>query len=604
MHEVHSQVQPFNTESGCGDFVVTLDRDDGLLISLGDVAGHGEPDVGGLARKLVAYLKEHSAEPLPTLLEGLRSIPGVSERGVSLFLGLLDNQLPLLHYYLLGDIRAYRLKDGDASTLVSHEGPLGISPPELTRFHSLKAHPLETFIIHSDGIASATVSLLPSNAMALKPAELLQEILKLGRNSADDAACVLFRCSSGSHSLERLPRTTSTIKPSETLKASSAAEPVQLPSTRPSLPFHKLSDHEKLASITSAPEARLFCTLLFEVVELDNYQQARLESYLLEALHQGCRSIETFADNLRLQLQLPYSAQTARLGESLFGREAINTSAHLITVTLATSTQLDSPTRVRLGHLMSEQNYTQYADRRRRDELLAQQAKLAAMGEMIGAIAHQWRQPLNELGLRVQQLQLHQHKAGLNTDEVDQYAADSLQLITHMADTIDDFRDFFSNKQESKTFDVAQVVQDVHRLQSAQLKNNSIEFRSSGESFEVRGHASYLKQVLFNLISNSKDAFKERGTVVPRIELSLDPSTRTLTLKDNGGGVEEDFLHRIYEPYYTMKPHGKGTGLGLYMSRMLMIDHLHGTINSSNWHTGNESGLITELKFSAAKESS
>lgn len=602
MCEIHSQVQPFNTESGCGDFVVALERDDGLLISLGDVAGHGETDVGELARNLVAYLKEHSTEQLPTLLEGLRSIPTVSQRGVSLFLGLLDNQLSLLHYYLLGDIRAYRLREGRVSALVSHEGPLGISPPELTRFRSIKAHPSETFIIHSDGIASATVSLLGSAAVALKPAELLQEIFKVGRNSSDDAACMLFSFTSANHSIHRPPRTASPVKSNVTPKASSATAPIQRPTTKPTLPFHKLCDHEKLASITSVPEARLFCTLLFEVVELNNYQQTRLESYLLEAVQQGCRPIETFADNLRLQLQLPYSTQIARLGERLFGHEAITTSANQTTVTLASLTQLDPPTRVRLGHLMSEQNYIQYADRQRREGLLAQQAKLAAMGEMIGAIAHQWRQPLNELGLRIQQLQLHQHKGALNTDEIDQYAADSLQLISHMADTIDDFRDFLSSKQESEAFDVAQVIKDVHRLQSAQLKNNNIDFEVSGDSFEVRGHASYLKQVLFNLISNSKDAFKEQGTVVPRIELTLDPSTRTLTFKDNGGGVEAVFLHRIYEPYYTNKQHGKGTGLGLYMSRMLMLEHLHGTIDSFNWHKGNEAGLTTELKFSTSKE--
>ena len=593
MAEFGAQVIPFSSSQGCGDFAFAVERPDGLLVVLGDVAGHGDPIVGALCASLEKYIRVSANLSLADILEGSRNLPGITERGVSIFLGLFDNQLPLLHYYLLGDVSAYLVRDEQEKRLVSHEGALGISPPELNRFHSIKAEPHDLCIIHSDGVREGTLIKLIRADLDLQPPDLAQQFMKLGRRNEDDAACAVVRFRGKRHLIAPVKAERVVTKPAK----KSVQTVVETLPTRHPLPFVKLDEEQRLARVKDVPQARLLCTLLWEVVELDRFNQSRFESFLLEALERTGGAIEIYADDLRIQLQLSTTDILNHLAARLFGPRSFTVLADRMILTLVVNSRLDLPTRMRLGHLMSQQSYRDYSDRHRREGLLAQQAKLAAMGEMIGAIAHQWRQPLNELGLRVQQLQLHQHKSSLTTEEVDSYAADSLKLISHMAATIDDFRDFFSTQQDDQRFDVAKVVQDVLRLQAAQLKNHNIEIRLDGESFSVTGHASYLKQVLFNLISNSKDAFVEQQITNPKIAIQLDPRKHSLVLTDNGGGVTPQILERIYEPYYTQKEHGKGTGLGLYMSRMLMLDHFNGSIDSSNTVTDGEPGLQTRLAF-------
>lgn len=623
MAEFASEVIPFSSSEGCGDFALSRQTDVGLLVVVGDVAGHGDPVVGELANRIMEYISQSEFHSLSALLQGMRQVPGVSERGVSIFLGLFDIHLPLLHYYLLGDVRAYLTQRNRLKRLANQEGPLGIAPPELNHFHSIKAHPLDLLIVYSDGIQADTLPKLIDTKAHLNPPELVREIISSGRSEDDDAVCAVvrfkgggsYRSESASPNLKdrvaHNKRAATAVIPetqanSETSEASevhetplSPAVPIKFVEIRPATgaDFKLLTEDQLLANVRDVSQARLLSSLLWEVVECDSYTRARIESYLLEAIERGSHSVELFADNLRLQLQLKPDKHLIELAMRLFGTESVRLVDDRAVVSIHVATDLDRSTRLRLSRFMSQQSYLDYSDQHRREGLLAQQAKLAAMGEMIGAIAHQWRQPLNELGLRIQQLQLHQHNHGVDTAEIDQYAADSLTLIAHMASTIDDFRDFFSTHQDGEEFDVAQVIREVLRLQAAQLNNNNIVVTLDGQSFSIPGHASYLKQVLFNLISNSKDAFKERRISAPKIHLQLNPIDHSLSLKDNAGGVEPATLERIYEPYYTQKEHGKGTGLGLYMSRMLMLDHFHGSITSTNTDASEEAGLITRMKF-------
>jgi PAS domain S-box-containing protein len=214
-------------------------------------------------------------------------------------------------------------------------------------------------------------------------------------------------------------------------------------------------------------------------------------------------------------------------------------------------------------------------------QTLQRQSKLAQMGEMIGAIAHQWRQPLNVLSATIQNLEFDYLDGNLEDKEfVDSFIEENKNTISFMSQTIDNFRNFFRVDKERRDFRVKEATLSVLEMQSAQLKNNNIKLNISGDEFDSYGLKNEYQQVVLNLISNAKDVFLERGISNPRIDIRFQDGE--VTIRDNGGGIPDEIIHDIFEPYFTTKEEGKGTGIGLYMSRMIMENSMNGKLEVSN----------------------
>jgi len=219
-----------------------------------------------------------------------------------------------------------------------------------------------------------------------------------------------------------------------------------------------------------------------------------------------------------------------------------------------------------------------------KDKLLQEQAKLAAMGEMIGAIAHQWRQPLNALNINIQNLDDDYAEDLIDAKFIDEYIETQTHIIQFMSQTIDDFKNFFKVNKAKREFSVMKAIENTLSIQSAQLKNNSINVEIIGEDFMIKTYESEFKQVILNLISNAKDAILtntiESGTII------IDIKDKTITISDNGGGIPEDILDRVFEPYFTTKEQGGGTGIGLYMSKMIIERSMQGSLRAYNSKDG------------------
>jgi len=205
-------------------------------------------------------------------------------------------------------------------------------------------------------------------------------------------------------------------------------------------------------------------------------------------------------------------------------------------------------------------------------ELLQQQSKLASMGEMIGAIAHQWRQPLNALAINLQNLEDDYEEGLINEEFLENFVEKNMKIINFMSKTIDDFRNFFKTDKEKKNFSVKSAINEVIMIQSAQLSNLDIDITIQGNDFMLYSYESEFKQVILNIINNAKDAIEKNG----KIDIIL--KDKTVIIKDNGGGIPKELLNRIFEPYFTTKEQGKGTGIGLYMSKIIIEDHMNGKI--------------------------
>ncbi|MBF0606626.1 MAG: response regulator [Magnetococcales bacterium] len=248
----------------------------------------------------------------------------------------------------------------------------------------------------------------------------------------------------------------------------------------------------------------------------------------------------------------------------------------------------------------------------RQEQLLIQQSKMAAMGEMISAIAHQWRQPLNALAILVQDIGDAYDYGELNKQYIDRVVNQSVAQISFMSKTIDDFRNFYSPEKEKKLFDVKKAAMNVLSLLSAQFMNNSISYRltchmhnMSTESLDwemcchdltLFSYQGEFEHVLLNLINNAKDAIIEKLTTNENEEIEAmgmilidfykEDKKITIKISDNGGGIPVEIMNRIFEPYFTTKGPNKGTGVGLYMSKVIIEDNIGGRLYADNTDNG------------------
>ncbi len=223
------------------------------------------------------------------------------------------------------------------------------------------------------------------------------------------------------------------------------------------------------------------------------------------------------------------------------------------------------------------------------ERLMTQQSKLAGMGEMIGNIAHQWRQPLTQLSSILVNLELRQERGKLDNKLLKNKIAEAQEQIAFMSGTIDDFREFFTPDRVPERYPVSRLFTTVEKLMRAALKNNRIHLETRIETdFTLEGYPNEMAQTLVNLVSNAKDVFKERNTPDPKIILHAfaNEGYYMITVTDNAGGIHIEPIEKIFEPYFSTKHASTGTGIGLYMSKTIIEKHNRGSISVKNVDRG------------------
>lgn len=228
---------------------------------------------------------------------------------------------------------------------------------------------------------------------------------------------------------------------------------------------------------------------------------------------------------------------------------------------------------------------------RRQKHNLIQQNRHAAMGEMIGNIAHQWRQPLNTLGLFTQRLGNVYGTPGFNREFLDSSVAKSMEIIQYMSRTIDDFRTFFSTGQEKSEFRVDEAVNKALSLVEASLKERRIRLEKvEKEAVIVHGIPNEYAQALLNIFINAKDALNERNVEFPLLKITIgaENGTSVVTIADNAGGIHEEVMDKIFDPYFTTKGPQQGTGIGLFMSKSIIENNMGGRLSVRNTDVGAE----------------
>ena len=245
------------------------------------------------------------------------------------------------------------------------------------------------------------------------------------------------------------------------------------------------------------------------------------------------------------------------------------------------------------------------------EQLLIQQSKLASMGEMIGSIAHQWRQPLASIGGILVNVEDTYEDGNLTKEYLENKIDIAEKNLMYMSKTLDDFRNFFVPSKNKEPFDITQAIINAISILDAIFTNDKIDIvlainhekisnykdEECLQSFFVNGYGNEFSQVIINILQNAKDAIleKEKQFINKTILIDICSSEDMLkvTIKDSAGGILNILLDKIFEPYFTTKEEGKGTGIGLYMSKTIIETNMQGKLSVFN----DDEGAVFEIKI-------
>lgn len=219
-----------------------------------------------------------------------------------------------------------------------------------------------------------------------------------------------------------------------------------------------------------------------------------------------------------------------------------------------------------------------------KEQMIMQQSKMAAMGEVLENIAHQWRQPLSAISTAASGVKL-QNELGILNDKL---INDSMNMINNSAQylsrTIDDFRGFFKPDQEKEYFKISLTFEKVMLIVGNKYQSEGINFEKNIEDIHILNYNNALLQVLINIFSNSQDAFHQNRIKEKFIYIDVfnDEYSAIIQIKDTAGGIPSRIIHKVFEPYFTTKDQSRGTGIGLYMCKEIVTKHMKGTISVQN----------------------
>ena len=236
--------------------------------------------------------------------------------------------------------------------------------------------------------------------------------------------------------------------------------------------------------------------------------------------------------------------------------------------------------------------------------ILFQQNKMAAMGEMIGNIAHQWRQPLSVFTTIASALKLKREYGIIEEKDYDESIDHIIETANYLSNTIDDFRYYFSPNKEKDLFNTKFLLNRCIKIVSIDFFNKHIKIIDNVEELMIYSYENELLQVIINILNNAKDELikiEEEQNRLIFIDLYKEQNNLIIKIKDSAGGIKKEIIDRIFEPYFTTKHKSNGTGIGLYMCEEIIVKHIQGKIKVSNeeyiFENKNFTGALFEISI-------
>lgn len=269
---------------------------------------------------------------------------------------------------------------------------------------------------------------------------------------------------------------------------------------------------------------------------------------------------------------------------------------NLLNATLEQRVQAQTKQLHELNQTLEKRVQEEIEKNEEKQKLLFWQSRMASLGQMLANIAHQWRQPLTELNLTLFNINKAMEKN--RTNEVQLYYNESKKIIKGMSQTIDDFSNFFDPHKEVQPFNIEESIQEALEMLDKLIHRKQINIEFKHERCAVLGIKNELSQVIINLIQNSIDVFEQKAIKKACITIKsyINGNNAVIEFSDNAKGIEPAYLEKVFEPYFTTKHKSSGTGLGLFMSKLIIEKSLKGTILVENRSKGAFFKLTVPIK--------
>ncbi len=242
----------------------------------------------------------------------------------------------------------------------------------------------------------------------------------------------------------------------------------------------------------------------------------------------------------------------------------------------------------------------QFTELKDKNDMLFQQSKMAAMGEMIGNIAHQWRQPLSSISTAASGMKVQKEFGTLSDEDFEESIDNIVDATQHLSGTIDDFRNFFHSSKDQTDFSLTQIIDNSLKLVQSTFKSHDLEvIKDINEEIMLYGYDRELTQAILNILNNAEDVLEQNNKderKIIQISVKKDSEFAIIEIIDNAKGIPENIIDRIFEPYFTTKGKDKGTGIGLYMTRQIVIEHMAGNLTVKN-----DNFMIDNTQYNGAK---
>ena len=280
--------------------------------------------------------------------------------------------------------------------------------------------------------------------------------------------------------------------------------------------------------------------------------------------------------------------QSVHLSEALIAKDK---ELEQLNATLEQRVEEQTKALLELNQTLEERVLEEVTKNRDKDKVLFQQSRLASMGEMIANIAHQWRQPLSELNITLYKMNKIYHSKDIEAaSKFEKSHIHAKNIISKMSLTIEDFRSFFSPNRKNESFKLSEVVKEAIDIMQGTLEYHKINVTMDvKKELSVTGYFNEFSQVLINLFNNSIDAFCNKKIKNRLIYIEIDTNSfkdAIIKVCDTASGIDDSILEKIFEPYFTTKHASVGTGLGLYMSEMIINNSMKGSIVAHNAENG------------------
>lgn len=214
------------------------------------------------------------------------------------------------------------------------------------------------------------------------------------------------------------------------------------------------------------------------------------------------------------------------------------------------------------------------------------------MGEMISVISHQWRQPLNEVSVIIDEIKLKHQYQVLTQEELDYLTNEVYDSVDYMSNTIEDFNNFFKPNKEKENFIISNVIEESLSLVKSRINNLEVIVHTNFTDKNIKyfGYRNELKQVLINIINNAIDVLEDKNENKRDLNINIfkDESSVFIKISDNAGGIPIEIIDDIFNPYFTTKSEKNGSGIGLYIAKLIIENNMHGEITADNNTKGAE----------------